>query len=462
MRSNDAIVPPVDHIHEWDERWVAAALASGKLDQRDERGVTPVWHAVYFSKPDWVTRLLDAGADPNAHDDERIERSSGQTQVVCLWGQDLERIDVPTGTTTLLHVACASRAPDRIVDVLLARGFDVNARDAVGSTPLHIAVDGGHTDVVDRLLRAGADPNIVDCGGYMPLDRAGRKTFGRLLEAGASPDGGPRRRRQLSWCRSIVEACASGDEVGGLQQLRDHGMDVTKHPGAIVLAASRGQTRAVRWLVEAGAPVRGLPADAGYETAIEAAASCGQLETIEALGDRVNDATPDELGRALVAAAAKSANDLGDSQRQAGRIAVYRWLLEHGARVDARDLRDEPLIITAARFGMRGLAELLLAHGADPKTKANDGSSAYEVAVNAYKQDHIDDARFVMSSLANAGGGPPKVVAPPAAPVAKPGSRVTHAKFGGGEITAITGDKWTVKFDTGETRTLVAKVLTLA
>jgi hypothetical protein len=65
----------------WDEAFVQAALDSGAIDTARD-GVTPVWHAAYFGQASWVERLLDAGARPDVHDLERIERDAGANHVV--------------------------------------------------------------------------------------------------------------------------------------------------------------------------------------------------------------------------------------------------------------------------------------------------------------------------------------------------------------------------------------------
>src|SRR6476659_1865803 len=70
-----------------------------------------------------------------------------------------ERIAITGGEwdRPLLHLA-ADRGHLAAVDLLLSRGFDMNARDRMDhASALHWAAQGGHLDVVERLVAAGAD-----------------------------------------------------------------------------------------------------------------------------------------------------------------------------------------------------------------------------------------------------------------------------------------------------------------
>jgi ankyrin repeat protein len=49
---------------------------------------------------------------------------------------------------------------------------DVDLKDGDGQTALHYAASCGHADVVKFLLDNGADPNVADTEGMLPIDVA--------------------------------------------------------------------------------------------------------------------------------------------------------------------------------------------------------------------------------------------------------------------------------------------------
>ncbi|MBI5397140.1 MAG: ankyrin repeat domain-containing protein [Verrucomicrobia bacterium] len=72
---------------------------------------------------------------------------------------------------TLLHFAASSGSPV-LVELLLARGMPVDARDNFGITPLHVAAAKGNVDVAEALVRHGAEVNARHRYGKTPLATA--------------------------------------------------------------------------------------------------------------------------------------------------------------------------------------------------------------------------------------------------------------------------------------------------
>jgi ankyrin repeat protein len=73
---------------------------------------------------------------------------------------------------TPLHIAQQAA----MVGILIRHGAKVNARSKQGWTPLHVQAqegeDTGSVEVMEALLKAGADPNLRDDTGRTPLDYA--------------------------------------------------------------------------------------------------------------------------------------------------------------------------------------------------------------------------------------------------------------------------------------------------
>ncbi len=94
----------------------------------------------------------------------------------------------------LLHLAASEGRLD-CIDVVLARGFDVNTRDRLdNATALHWAAQGGHIAVIDRLLEAGVDIDgegdgheIGVLGWATCFKHVQREAAEHLLARGAKP-----------------------------------------------------------------------------------------------------------------------------------------------------------------------------------------------------------------------------------------------------------------------------------
>ena len=104
---------------------------------------------------------------------------------------DVKCITKFTGLTPLyLAIRCGGR--DEIIEILLKNGADVNEAHEMGWTPLHIVAFYNQTNEIKILLEGGADPNKASEKGKTPLHlaayNASKEVFQVLLDGGADPE----------------------------------------------------------------------------------------------------------------------------------------------------------------------------------------------------------------------------------------------------------------------------------
>jgi len=105
-------------------------------------------------------------------------------------GADVELKCVNCGGTVLGHAVSGGHI--EIVELLVNKGENVNAKDKNGRTPLQFAADEGHKEIAELLIDKGADVNAKSKYGVTPLHYAagnGHKEIAELLiDKGADVD----------------------------------------------------------------------------------------------------------------------------------------------------------------------------------------------------------------------------------------------------------------------------------
>lgn len=108
-------------------------------------GSTPFIYACYYNKTNEIMKLLiDAGVDLECRD------SMGNTAI---------------------HLACASGLTDK-VKLLIDEGADLDFPNGQGMRAIHLACENNFGKLVRMLIDAGADLNCKDFSGKRPIDVA--------------------------------------------------------------------------------------------------------------------------------------------------------------------------------------------------------------------------------------------------------------------------------------------------
>ena len=125
-----------------------------------------------------------------------------------------------------------------VVRRLLAAGANVKAANRYGVTALQLAATNADAAMVDVLLKAGADPNAVLPEGETVLMTAVRAgvpaVVGRLLEAGAKADS-----RESFYGETALHWAAADDHADVVRMLVKAGSPVDERSGTQVFARRR-------------------------------------------------------------------------------------------------------------------------------------------------------------------------------------------------------------------------------
>lgn len=388
---------------------------STHIDARDPDGLTVLMRTAAVGDADGVGWILDAGADPNAlsltsatwHDDEL---EYGET--------------VPSGVLQMTAVLreWPGEAPPE-------------SEGALHQTALMFAAENGHVEALKRLLKAGADPNLLDHDGGTALMAAaaqGEAAAVHQLLSGQPRLVGPQKINALKM------AAAAGEEAT-VQTLVRSGVDPSSSEGLgtglapLDYAAMEGHAHIVELLFNSGVRFRSRGSSLMME-----AITRGHTEVVRLLLAHQNTDNQMAPRNLLLLAVASGQAGIVDLLAQAGvdldtpdldqrtplRVAIEgghagaaRALLDAGAAVDlvpeappnAKRRGDgrTPLMAAAAR-GDAEIVRALIEHGAEvdralpaPPDDKDDPEGLLTALMFAAREGHADATRALIEGGAD-------------------------------------------------------------
>lgn len=359
-----------------------AKLESTRYEYKGYEGVKPLWLALAAGHTDTAFALMDAGADPDGRD--KMHKYT-PLMVACITGNYPAAKRLVESGADVNAVSATQSLRDSSFNQYSGQ-LSLTIADLKQRTPLILAAENLHEDIVTLLLKSGADPLFKNDEGWSALNaaRLNRDSLvsGMLLAAGA-----PENPLVTAICagdaakvKSLLPGLAEykGDKKRPVYplQLAVRWHKVTKSKALIdTLLAAQDQLspvdieRALRtaqnedgelllYLASKGLILKTEAYDSGFET----------LRSLVKKGDtKAFLAAWDTAGRDL---SKNRINLLLRESAETGNLELARFMLDRGADADAYWLQNRMSMLgKAAASGNLELVKLLSDRGAQVNPK---------------------------------------------------------------------------------------------
>lgn len=383
-----------------------ALLAHPRLavNQKDANGNTALSHAIHCGKTAAAIYILEYSTEPldldlvnwKGSSALMLAASTGQTEIVEKLldkGADASIKDTQGGSAILRAVDGGHL--DTVQTMLRHKNVDVHCLDDERRGLLHGAAVGGEVGILNVLLKEGLNVNAIDEKGRTPLHDAGRQGHldiaKALLDAGANPtliDNAGRKPSTVAWQNDHVSVMNTleGQDPYQMSEQELNG----EYPNANQL------------------PVWAL-ANLGYIDLISDAIAAGKYDVNQRDPDNDNTALhyavlsnqPDMVDMLLKAGMATDAKDVSlrtplHLAAMSGSVSILTLLLQElKAQDEARTVNEpdkfgtSPLLLANANGHMECCLLLIEAGASIPPTKAPLKQSLFFLAIEFGKLEAV-------------------------------------------------------------------------
>lgn len=159
-------------------------------DARDGNGASALLVAAYNMKPEVVNALVESGATIDLFEAAVLGKVDRIQEILAAApGRVSEH--APDGFTAVALASFFGQVA--AAKALIAAGADVTAaaKNPLKVQALHAAVAGRNLEIVEAVLKAGADPNAQQQAGFRPMHEAGTNANRKLAELLLARGGDP-------------------------------------------------------------------------------------------------------------------------------------------------------------------------------------------------------------------------------------------------------------------------------
>ncbi|XP_018569756.1 uncharacterized protein LOC108909812 [Anoplophora glabripennis] len=267
---------------------------------------------------------------------------------------------------------------------IIVRKGGVNIKNDSGYSPLHLAVKGGHWEMVNFLVEQGANVNSKNDDGCSALHLAVEHVRSNIRKYYVDQFQYPYLKVENKYDTAVCFA-NKYKELDIVKYLVAQGADLNigNNDGntALHLAAKFKITDIVGCLVEQDADLN-VKANDG-KTALHSTVKYGSLGSIKYLVRHGADLNvKDNDGNTPLHLAARRENS-----------STLQYLMEQGADIYVKDVDGNTALHLAVKYERLGAVKYLVEHGADINARTTSGSTALSLTV---KHGYSDIAKYLV------------------------------------------------------------------
>ncbi|XP_025833800.1 serine/threonine-protein phosphatase 6 regulatory ankyrin repeat subunit A [Agrilus planipennis] len=353
--------------------------------------------------------LLDLGANIDATDDQgqkpiHAACQNNHSEVVQLFLQQHPSLVMATTKdgNTCAHIAAAQGSVTVIEELMkFDRQGVISARNKItDATPLQIAAEGGHAEVVKALVRAGASCTDENKAGFTAVHLAARNGHGQVLEVLRSSNS-----LRVSSKKLGVTALHVAAYFGQADTVREL---LTNIPGTVKSDIPNGASLVPALGNESGMTPLHLASFSGNENVVRLLLNSAGVQVDASTHE--NGYNPMHLAcygghTTVVGLLLSRSAELLESHDRHGRRGLHiaathghyqmvEVLLGQGAEINATDKSGWTPLHYASRAGCFDVVKLLTESGASPKSETNQGAAPIWFAAS---EGHHDVLEYLMT-----------------------------------------------------------------